>query len=261
MRGVLIEDAPRAVPEPPPPEPEPEPEPEFIEEELEEIIEEPSPPTWYDIWVAEEESADSIILTANARAGDVRRRAHDEGLLNGYAEGYADGLKQGREQGYREGHEHGYADGHGEAIADAAEVLHSATRVAAEARIERAELLEAVDNSLVELVMAIARRVILAELTVDPSLVQQSVRAAIRAIGDSPIATIHFNPDDAEILQETWDELRQRFGDGGLQLVPDPRIQRGGCIVDADNRTVDAEIASKLDEIQRQFVRLTEPRA
>lgn len=277
FHGLVVDDVPWPVPEPTPELIEPEPEEIVLEEELveelvEEIIEEPPEPTWFDIWEAETEQADAMLLAARAQADDIRRRAQGEGEAAGYASGYADGLNRGRSQGYEEGHEQGYAAGHAEAIADAAGVLqtatgdaagilHTATQFAEAARIDRRELLEAVDEGMVDLVIAICRKVIQAELATDPGFVRQCVTMAIRAMGDSPMAMVHINPEDAEILQETWEELRQRFGETGLQVVPDARIPRGGCIVDAETRTVDAQIDSKLEEIQRQLLRMTEPRS
>ena len=251
---VVDDEVPLAVPPPPPPAPEPP-----AEQPLDEIVEQP-PPTWYEIWAAEAEQTEGMLLAARAQAEDVRRQSQTEGALEGEVDGYARGLERGRAQGYAEGHAQGHQDGHAEAVAEAAGTLHTATQVAASTRIERKELLEAVDSGLVDLVIGIARRVIQTELTLDPSFVRQCVQTALRAVADSPMAMLHINPEDAEILQETWDDLRQRFGDGGLQLVPDARIPRGGCIVDAESRTVDAQIDSKLEEIQRQFLRMTEPR-
>jgi len=69
---------------------------------------------------------------------------------------------------------------------------------------------------------------------------------------------LHLNPDDIELLEDTVTELRQRFGAGGLQIVADARIQRGGAIVDAENRTVDAQIETRLAEIERQFRLISE---
>lgn len=275
MRDLVVDEVPRLFPQPPPqPDPEPELEPEVslereleiqdfearMEQIVEEIVEEPPPLTWYDIWAAEVEQADGVILAARAQADDFRRRAQGEGEAAGYADGYADGLARGRGQGYAEGYTQGHQDGHAQAIVEAAGTLNTATQFATSAQIERKELLEAVDEGLVDLVIGIARRVIQTELTLDPTFVRQCVLTALRAVADSPMAMLHINPEDAEILQETWEELKERFGDGGLQLVPDARIPRGGCIVDAESRTVDAQIESKLEEIQRQFLRMTEAR-
>lgn len=257
FRDLYFDRTPRAVPEPArePPDPEIEP------KDLVDVIEEPPAPAWFQIWSAEVEQADSIVLAAQAQAVDVRRRAQAEGEAEGYASGYQEGLQRGREDGYASGHAEGYEDGHALALAEAATTLHTSTQIASAAELDRAQLIEAVEPELVNLVIAITRRIVQAELTTDPTLVRRCVQAALRTVGDSPTAVLHLNPEDVEILQEVWEELRQRFGDGGLQLVSDARIQRGGCIVDTEIRTVDAQIESRLEEIQRQFLRIAETHA
>lgn len=246
-------EAPRAIPEPAMLQAiidEQQPEPEALEEE---IIEEPS---WQDRWSAEafpSAAAEAMVAVASIQAQRIRGQAQDEGQAEGYTAGYADGLSTGK----REGHANGYAQGHEEGVAAAraegAEALHRATEVANATDLDRAELLKSAEGQLVNIVTAVARKVVQAEIRSDPELVRQCVQAAVRAIGESSLAALHLNPEDVELLQDMWEELRQRFGDGGLQIVADARVQRGGCIVDAENRTVDAQIESRLAEIERQF--------
>ena len=231
-------------------------EPEIIEID-EEPIEEPAPPpTWQERWAAEaavDDTADAILAATWIQAQQIRRQSETEGHAEGYATGYGEGHVSGRADGYTEG----FAEGHGEGLATAraegAEALHRATEVAAATELDRRELLKAAEGQLVSLVIAVAKRVVQAEVQTNPELVRQCVQAAVRAIGESPVATLHLNPDDVELLEDMWTELRERFGQGGLQIVPDARIQRGGVIVDAENRTVDAQIESRLAEVERQF--------
>ncbi|MBI4212874.1 MAG: hypothetical protein HY534_01065 [Chloroflexi bacterium] len=256
LRDRLRFEAPRAVPEPPP-------RPVFepsADEQAPTVVEEAPEPTWWQLWSADLEQAESFLLTAQAQAQDVRSRALSEGEAEGYAAGYQEGLARGHEQGFASGYSEGHAEGHALAIAEAAAIIHTATQVANAAQLDRNQLLESAQTAMVELATAIAGKIVQAEITANPSLVRQAVQTALRAVGDSPTAVLHVNPEDLEVLQETWEDLKQRFGDGGLQLLPDPRIERGGCIVDTESRTVDAQIDSKMEEISRQLLRLTESR-
>ena len=116
----------RTIPEPTPVV-EPEPVIEVVEEEApvpvmeepepEPVIEEPEPePTWWQLWSTSREQAQSLVLSAQAQAQDVRRRAHSEGAAEGYAAGYQEGLARGHEQGFASGHAEGYESGHALAI-------------------------------------------------------------------------------------------------------------------------------------------------
>lgn len=212
--------------------------------------------SWQERWQAEshaDDAADAIVAAAWIQSQQIRRQAQTDGHAEGYAAGYADGLATGKAEGHAEGYAQGHEEGRAAARVEGAETLHAATAVANSTELDRAELLNAAEGQLVSIVIAVARKVVQAELRTDPDLVRQCVQAALRAVGESPTAVLHLNPDDAELLQDMWDELRQRFGDGGLQIVPDTRIQRGGVIVDAENRTVDAQVESRLAEVERQF--------
>lgn len=235
-------------------------------------VEAPSVPTWVEIWTQEAEAAEEIIGTARFRADavlaaaeiqaeEIERQARVEGHAEGYAAGYAEGLAHGEADGYAQGLAKGQENGEAAVRAEGVEILHRATQIASAAQLDREQLIQTAEAQLVDLAIAVARKVIQAELATDPTLVRQCVQAALRAIGDSPLAVLHLNPEDIELLQDVWTELRQRFGEGGLQIVPDARIQRGGCIVDTEARTVDAQIESRLAEIERRFRRIGESQA
>src|SRR5207249_10096183 len=81
LRDLYTDRAPRAVPEIIP-EPIQEPEEEF------DLQEEMAEPTWWDLWSADLEQTESILLAARAQAQDVRNRAQTEGEAEGYAVGY-----------------------------------------------------------------------------------------------------------------------------------------------------------------------------
>lgn len=115
-----------------------------------------------------------------------------------------------------------------------------------------AELDEAVIASIADLAILIARHLVRRELKIDPGEVVGVVRETMRML---PIATrnarIHLHPEDVELVRSALaitDESRE------WRLEPDPRMTRGGCIVETDSSRIDASVESRLAAIASKML-------
>ena len=66
--------------------------------------------------------------------------------------------------------------------------------------------------------------------------------------GNGKGSVIQINPEDMDIVRNYWDDLRNE-GEN-IQTVDfqsNPAIERGGCIIETPNETIDARINRQLD--------------
>lgn len=63
-------------------------------------------------------------------------------------------------------------------------------------------------------------------------------------------AIVRLNPADAARLPEGGAELVDGLPGGTVTIVADPTIERHGCIVEAGNRTIDAQLGPALDRLR-----------
>ena len=114
----------------------------------------------------------------------------------------------------------------------------------------RRSMMAQAEREMVELALAIARRVVLREVSIDRDLVVTIARVALERLGGTS-ATIRLHPDDHAAvtaqLGEAWAGLRVR-------IVPDDGVRRGGCKVESDCGFVDASIDAQFEQIARELV-------
>lgn len=102
-------------------------------------------------------------------------------------------------------------------------------------------------DDLVELAMVIAREVVGRELVTDRDHLVATLDEALSLAGDDHGgAVVRMNGDDLAFLKE-------RHGDSlaGLEVVVDPKLAPGGCVVETTRAVVDASIEARLAAVRK----------
>jgi flagellar assembly protein FliH len=150
-----------------------------------------------------------------------------------FAKGYAQGERAGTEAAGTK------AEGMLRRLAQTVEELASV----------RSEIIRRTERQTVQLVLAIAERVVQREIALDRSLLVGMARAALDRLGEYGTATIRLHPDDLHAIgaQDTTEE-------GPVRIVADPVVTRGGCLVQSDFGFMDASPDAQFRELARALL-------
>lgn len=155
-------------------------------------------------------------------------------------------------QAYRKGYEEGYA-----ACARAAEVelekqIQSFKSMVDDLSSQRKRLIEESEEAVLRLSCQIAGKVIGKVAEVKEEFIGEVVRNAVSHLAQRQRMIIRVNDVDFEILSEREkDWLRSNEG---FEIKPDKRIKRGGCLVEGERGSVDAQIDSQIDVIEKALL-------
>ena len=107
---------------------------------------------------------------------------------------------------------------------------------------------------MVELCIAISRKVLQRELELKRDGIVECVRTALKSVVAGGEITIKVNPKDQDILLLHKGEL-VKYGDGvkGVKVEADESVSRGGCLVDTNFGEIDASIDSIMTEIEEKL--------
>jgi len=125
-------------------------------------------------------------------------------------------------------------------------------------------LAERAGNRLIDLAVAIARRILRDQVELDPTVVQRAVREALEEASRAQEIEVRVNPRDLPATQAATDTLFEVLGSvRGLTVVPDPQVAPGGVVLHTDVGIVDGQIETQLTEVRAALVDLgeTEPDA
>lgn len=161
------------------------------------------------------------------------------------------GLEAGRTQGFSEGYAKGQTEGQVQSEDEIArfQALLSALS-------ERwGDIFKTADLNLTQIALAVARNIIGATADAHSNLVVEAVRDSLKLLQDKSRITLRIHPDDLEIMRthrSQWMETYERIDT--LILEADPKVARGGCIVETPSGDIDAQIDSRLDKLRSVLV-------
>jgi flagellar assembly protein FliH len=155
----------------------------------------------------------------------------------------------------REAFTKGYAAGERAGVEAGARRADAMLRRVAQAIDDLAQLRRAItrhtEQQMVQLALALARRIVLRELSLDPDLVAALAHVAVERLGEQAPATIRLHPEDyATVVAhrgEQWEGTQ-------VSVVPDPAVQRGGCLVESDFGLIDATVDAQFAELSRALL-------
>lgn len=147
-----------------------------------------------------------------------------------------DAFQQGFAQGERAGAE--------AAAARSEAVLQRLKQTLAELQSLRAEMIHKTERQVVQLAIAMARRIVHREISLDRELLSAMARVALDRLGESASATIRLHPEDFAVTNGA-----QAPSDGVVQVVADPMVRRGGCMVHSEFGLIDVSADAQIQEL------------
>lgn len=111
------------------------------------------------------------------------------------------------------------------------------------------------EDEIINLIMLVARKVIINEISQDRTILASVVKSAIADLSAREEITVRINPDDYLLVTSGRDELLfHELLNEHLQLKPDPSVAAGFCLVDTMMGTIDASLDGQLDQIYRSLL-------
>jgi len=111
------------------------------------------------------------------------------------------------------------------------------------------------EDEIINLIMLIARKVIVNEVTHDRSILAGVVQTAIADLSSRQEITVRINPDDYLLVTSGRDELLlKELLNEHLTIKSDPSVAAGFCLVDTEMGTIDASLDGQLEQIYRSLL-------
>lgn len=118
----------------------------------------------------------------------------------------------------------------------------------------REEIYERMETEVVEMSLAIARKVIYGVTEQDREIVVATAKEAIKKASDRAMLKIKINPVDYEVMNKKRTELVQCIdGIKSILFEVDESVQPGGCLIETNQGDIDARIESQVRVIEGEI--------
>jgi flagellar assembly protein FliH len=180
------------------------------------------------------------VMAASAEAARIVEAARRQ------AEEIVAAAEQAREEAVAAGRRQGFEEG----AAQWADALRAA-------RVRVAEAARRAQPEIVRLALRVAEKILRQRVEAQPEAIVPMVEEALRAFlaQNQTRVVLRVHPADEKVLaahRQRWLERNPTIG--GLVVVPDEAVGRGGCRLESESGTVDATFGTQLDVIERHLL-------
>lgn len=198
---------------------------------------------------AKKEAEDVI---KNARAQEEQIRAEVERFKAEEIEKTKIICEEIKEDTRREAFDKGYAEGREDAAIRSKAILQSLEQVLQQALTQKDEIIKKAEQQIVQLAMAISKKVTKCEVTMNRDIIFYSVNEAISKIVDKDTINIYMSLRDINAFTQKKDEILKSLPIGShVKIIEDNNIEPGGCVIVTNMGNIDATISSQMLEIEK----------
>lgn len=161
---------------------------------------------------------------------------------------------QKEQQAWSKGQEAGKAEARAEFEKQAAGLREEISKTLREFALERDAYFQRVEEQLVRLTLAIARKILHREAQVDPLLLTGILRVALEKTGSGTAIRLRANPSDIQVWREYFSQALEKFPTP--ELMGDSEIQPGRCVLETEMGVTEIGLETQLKEIEQGFLDL-----
>jgi len=208
----------------------------------------------------EVEDPESNVLSAQELA-EITKKAQEQGYQDGLTKGKEEGLLKGYDAGYEQGLEQGIEKGIEQGLAKVEPEISQRMKVL-EAFITSfnqpiAQQQEMIEQSLLNLSLTLARKIIHCEVTQNSQPIIQAISEGVRIIGNQAPVTVRVNPDDVGVVEELYSA--EKRVQANLVLESDPSLLVGDCVLETKSSTVTLNMEEKINQVFDDFLSQSAP--
>jgi len=187
-----------------------------------------------------------ILEDAQNRAEKISSQLHDDSEKMGYQEGLEKGLVQGREKGIQEGRAESLEHASGEF-----EKIQQAWMAAVEfLENHREELDQEIHRSVLDFAVLFSEKVVHQVIRVDEKVIEDQLAAALSYVLRPVDLSVRVCPEDLIALEEVMPDLMRKFPQAKhIDLVEDPSVSRGGCVLSYGQGRIDATVETQMQRL------------
>jgi flagellar assembly protein FliH len=163
-----------------------------------------------------------------------------------YCRGFGDGERKGHELGKQAGLE--------SAMQKLESLLTGGHKLIGELGELHRQTCRDVEAELVQLALAVARKIVGRDVSLGPDVVTRIIQQALARVEHAGRITIKLNPADLELLADIKPQLLSGLPEAGrAAFEADAGIARGGCLIATDGGEVDARIERQFQVVEEAF--------
>lgn len=158
------------------------------------------------------------------------------------------------QQAEREGFEAGRQQGYQASQAELGNLILQVRQMLIDTVYGREKVLLSAEGEIARLALQVAERVTATAVTTNPEVIKSQVAAALERIKDRETIIVRVNPQDLDVVRSRRDIfLKLLEGPKTFEIQGDPKVDRGGVMIETNLGNVDARITTQMQALVNAF--------
>lgn len=162
-------------------------------------------------------------------------------------------IEQRAQASFQQGRQEGESAARREAAAEMDATLQRMARSIEEISGVRQRSRHEAERDVVQLALAVARRILHREISVDPEAIIGLVKAALDKLDIREVHRVRLHPDQVAPMQRYFERMGMPRR---LEVIADHSLERGAALLESEHGAMDASVETQLAEIERGFTDL-----
>lgn len=209
-----------------------------------------------------EQHAKSILIRAREQAEALLVEAQSEAEMlkqQAYVQGMDEGRREGRQQGMQDGAKAGAQQALAEHKQQLATLMTALTGAATQLDAARNELESEGLREVVALSIAVARRVTKRQGLLDPEVLTDNLREAMKLVSHAADVRVVIHPSQRSVMDAALPQLRLAWPQlKHVELIEDAALAPGGCRIATARGMIDADLDAQLDRVVNDLLPVSE---
>jgi flagellar assembly protein FliH len=188
-----------------------------------------------------------LLAEAQRQAEQLKKQSAEQGKKEGQAQGFSEGTNVGKKTGHDQAlNEH---------RTKLTQLIQAMTAALSELDKQRQTLETEATTDVVELAMAIARRVTKRQADLDPAVLTENIKEAMKIVVHAADLRIAVHPSQKQTLlaelpnlQLQWPALTH------AELIDEPTLSPGGCRIYSRQGFIEADLDKQLDRVMANLL-------
>lgn len=118
------------------------------------------------------------------------------------------------------------------------------------------DVFEYIAPDILEISVEIAKKIIKKEVETDPQVLINTIVDVLKTVSkNEPKINIRVRPQAVQFIKDTLPNITYQYGiEAKINIVSDPSIDEGGCVLQTNNGIVDASINTQIEIIKKALI-------
>ena len=160
--------------------------------------------------------------------------------------------EESRKLGYDEGYKEGFQKGENESSLEFEPFFKTFDQCVRDLTVFRKKMYGKVEREMMEMVVGLTKKIVHHEMSIREDSIKEMIRLAVGFVLDKETMIIKVNPADKGYAESFRPELHLLFDEiRNITFEASPAMERGGCVIETNFGTIDAQIKHLDEEIDK----------